>query len=53
MPMSNGFGFASWACLRGRAGCGWTTGVPSGLIPTARRTEGRKVETEMVSAVES
>ncbi len=50
MPTSNGFGlvFALCAPLRGRAGCGWTTGVPSGLIPTARRTEGRKVETEIV-----
>jgi hypothetical protein len=48
MPTSNGFGFALCFCLRGWAGCGWATGVPSGLIPTARRTEGRKVETEIV-----
>jgi hypothetical protein len=47
--MSKGFGFALCACFRwGRAGCGWTTGVPSGLMPTARRTAGRKVETEIV-----
>jgi len=47
--MSKGFGFALRACLRcGRIGRGRTTGVPSGLIPTARRTEGRKVETEIV-----
>jgi hypothetical protein len=50
--MSNGFGFALGACFRGRAGRGWTTGVPSALIPTARRTEGRKLETEIVCAVE-
>jgi hypothetical protein len=46
--MSKGFGFALCACLRGCAGSGWATGVPSGLIPTARRTEGRNVETEIV-----
>jgi hypothetical protein len=48
--MSKGFGSALCACFFrcGRAGCGWTTGVPSGLIPTARRTAGRKVETEIV-----
>jgi len=46
--MSKGFGFASCACFRGRVGFGLTTGVPSGLIPTARRTEGRKLETEIV-----
>jgi hypothetical protein len=48
MPMSNGFGFALCPCFRGWAGRCWTTGVPSGLIPTARRTEGRKAETEIV-----
>jgi hypothetical protein len=45
---SNGFGFALCACFRGRVGFGSTTGVPSGLIPTARRTAGRNVETEIV-----
>jgi hypothetical protein len=44
----NGFGLALCACFRGRVGCGRATGVPSGLIPTARKTEGRKVETEIV-----